>query len=308
VLVGVVLALGAAVAFGVAALLQFVAAREQGAAGAVDPRLLLAMLRRPSFLAALALNLLGFGLHFTALRLLPLFLAQTIIGSSVAVTALLSARLLGALLARAEYAAVAAVCLGLALLGVASGHSGTATTSAGQRAWLLALTAALLAAGAAAGRARGTGGALLLGLLAGLGFAVVAISARLLPTFVPPAVLADPGFYALLCAGAVAFLLYTAALQRGAAVTGTAAMVLTQTAGPALVGVVALGDSVRPGWAPVAAVGLLLAAGGAVLLARFDPQAASAEQPGAGGAAAPGAAPTQAESTRAARRRVGRTG
>ena len=271
-LLGFVLALGAAVAFGVAALLQALAARREQVTDAVDPRLLLRMLRRPAFLGALALNLGGFALHFTALRLLPLFVAQTVIGASVAVTALLSARVLGAALNRQEYAAVAAVCAGLALLGVAGGDSGEVTTTTGERAWLLAVTAAIVGVGALAGRVQGTRGALLLGFVAGLGFAVVAISARVLPTFAPPDVLGDPATYALLAAGTVAFLLYSAALQRGSAITSTAAMVLLQTAGPSLVGVLLLGDSVRSGWAPVAGLGIVLAGVGAITLARFDPQ------------------------------------
>src|SRR4051794_29250571 len=132
---GFALALGAAVAFGVAALLQAIAARREEPADAVDPRLLLRMLRHPAFLAALALNLGGFALHFTALRVLPLFLAQSIIGSSVAVTALLSARVLGAPLNRQEYASVGAVCLGLVLLagGGGGGGGGGGTPGGGAR-------------------------------------------------------------------------------------------------------------------------------------------------------------------------------
>ncbi|NHC15216.1 DMT family protein [Motilibacter deserti] len=278
-LLGFLTALGAAVAFGVAALLQAVAARREQVTEAVDPRLLLRMLRHPAFLAALALNLGGFALHFTALRLLPLFLAQAVIGSSVAVTALLSARVLKAPLNRPEYLAVGAVCAGLALLALAGGEEGEVTTSTGERAWLLAVTAAIVVAGALAGRVAGTRGAMLLGLVSGTGFAVVAISGRVLPTYAPPDVLRDPAAYALLAGGTVAFLLYSAALQRGSAITATASMVLCQTAGPALVGVLLLGDSVRAGWAPVSVLGLALAATGAVLLARFDPQALAASAP-----------------------------
>ncbi|NHC44387.1 hypothetical protein [Motilibacter aurantiacus] len=273
---GFLTALTAAVAFGVAALLQAMAARREQVTDAVDPRLLLRMLRHPEFVAALALNLAGFGLHFAALRLMPLFLAQAVIGSSVAVTALLSARLLKAPLNRQEYAAVAAVCAGLALLALGGGEEGEVTTSAAERAWLLAVVAGIVLAGALAGRASGTRGALLLGLVSGMGFAVVAVSGRVLPTFLPPDVLSDPATYSLLAGGTVAFLLYSAAMQRGSAITATGAMVLCQTAGPSLVGMALLGDAVRDGWLPVSLLGVVLAATGAVLLARFDPQALAA--------------------------------
>ncbi|RKS68554.1 hypothetical protein CLV35_3682 [Motilibacter peucedani] len=281
-LLGLLAAVAAAVAFGVAALLQALSVRTEAATSVVDPRLLLRLLRHPAFAGALALNLVGFGLHFSALRTLPLFLAQTIIGSSVAVTALLAARVLGTALTFADRVAVVAVVTGLALIGGAAGDSGEVSSTVGQRAWLLAVTAGIVLAGAAAGRAPGRAEPLLLGFVAGCGFAVVAISARLLPSFAPSVVVRDPAAYALLLAGATAFLLYSAALQRGSAVTGTAAMVLSQTAGPALVGVLALGDEVRSGWAPVAVLGIALAGLGAVALARFDPQALAGQQPAPG--------------------------
>jgi hypothetical protein len=49
----------------------------------------------------------------------------------------------------------------------------------------------------------------------------------------------------------------------------TAAVVLAETAPPALVGIVFLGDHTRPGLAPVAWVAFVLAVTSAVLLARF---------------------------------------
>jgi len=267
---GVAQALLAAAAFGVAALLQAVAARRSGGGGALDVRLLLHMLRDRAFLVALALNLLGFALHFSALRMMPTFLVQSMISSSVVVTALLSARFLSVPLARADYAAVACVALGLVLCSAAAGDSHTASTSLAWRAGLVAATAAIVVAGLLAGRLRGGAATLVLGSVAGLGFAVVAISARVLPSFAPSTLLTDPATLALLVSGAVAFMLYTAAFQRGSAVVATAAVVLFQTAAPSLVGLLFLGDEVREGRVPLLATGLLLAFGGAVALARFD--------------------------------------
>jgi hypothetical protein len=50
----------------------------------------------------------------------------------------------------------------------------------------------------------------------------------------------------------------------------TSALVLTQTAAPALVGVVLLGDRVRPGWVPLAVLGMALSLAGTAVLARFE--------------------------------------
>jgi drug/metabolite transporter (DMT)-like permease len=272
VLVGLVAALGAAVAFGVAALLQAVAARQEAPVRGVDPRLLLRMLRRPAFVGALALNLAGFGLHVAALRTLPLFLAQATIASSVAVTALLSARVLRVRLTRSDLAAVLGVCAGLALLAGTASDTGTVQPDVGVRAALLVAVVLVAAAGSLAERSQGPAGAPLLGLVSGLGFAVVAVSARVLPGLDPATVLRDPATYALLASGAVAFLLYATALQRASVLAVTSTMVLGQTVAPAVVGVVALGDELRPGAAPLAVVGLALAVAGTAALARYDPQ------------------------------------
>lgn len=268
----------AAVAFGVAALLQAVAARRAGGGGALDLRLLLRMLRDPAFLGAIALNLVGFGLHFSALRSLPLFLAQSIISSSVVVTALLSSRVLKVPLHRAERGAVAAVVAGLVLVATAAGETGSDATSMAWRVGLLVTMAGVVLAGLAAGRVHGALGALVLGAVAGLGFALVSISARVLPSFAPATLVGDPATYALVVSGVTASMLYSAAFQRGSALSATAAMVIGQTALPSLVGVLLLGDTVRDGFLPVLLLGVVGAAGGAMALARFDPASLGTER------------------------------
>jgi hypothetical protein len=67
----------------------------------------------------------------------------------------------------------------------------------------------------------------------------------------------------------VAFLVYSAAMQRGSVTTATAAMVVTQTVVPAAAGLL-LGDRVRPGSVPLALLGFALALAGALGLGRFE--------------------------------------
>ena len=265
----ILLALGAMTCFGLAAVLQAVATGRTERRPGLDPRLLLQLARQPVFLASLALNGLGFALHITALQSLPLFLVQAIIAGSVAVTAVLSVRVTGASLARAQWFAVALVVLGLTMLGP-SATTGQAAPG-GPRAALLLLAALGLVVLAAwfAARVRAAAGAVLLGLLAGTGFGVVAVSARLLPPY-GAALLGSPLAYVLPLAGATAFLLYSAAMQRGSVTTTTAALVITQTGVPALVGVLLLGDRVREGFLTLAVAGFVLALGGAVGLGRYE--------------------------------------
>ena len=261
-------ALGAMTAFGIAAVLQAVATARADDVGVLDPRLLLRLAREPLFVVALGLNLLGFGLHVAALQELPLFLVQAVIAGSVAVTALLSIRVFGRRLTRGEWGGVALVVVALALL--ASSATDEHSAAGSRRAVLLLGLAVVLIAGLAAAVRRVTGptGAVLLGLLAGCGFGVVAICARLLPDL-GPQLLTAPVAYVLVLAGTVAFLVYSGAMQRGSATTATAAMVVTQTVVPAVAGLL-LGDRVRPGSAPFAVAGFVLALLGAVGLGRYE--------------------------------------
>jgi drug/metabolite transporter (DMT)-like permease len=279
VLVGLAAAFCCCPGFGVAAILQAIAARSEGRGGSVDPALLVRMLRHPVFVVALVLNLAGFLLHFEALRSLPLFLAQTIISSSVAVTAVLSARVLKSPLTWHEYAAVAAVCLGLALASSAAGTPRRQRPAPGGRSLLLVAAATVALAGLLAGRADGARGAFLLGLVAGLGFAVVAIAARVLPSLSPGALIREPAAYALVISGVVAFMIYSAAMQRGIGGHRLGRDGPRPDRRPVAGRHRAARRLVRMGWAPVAVLGVVLAATGVIRLSHFETSPVGALSP-----------------------------
>jgi drug/metabolite transporter (DMT)-like permease len=268
VLLALVCALGATALFGVAAVLQALATSRATDVAVLDPRLLLRLARQPVFLAALTLNGLGFLLHVAALQTLPLFLVQAVIAGSVAVTAVLSVRVLRARLSRLQWGAVALVVLGLALLAPSAAADEDLPGGSGRAAALLAVVVVLLLTAVAVRRVPGPTGTVLLGLLAGAGFGVVAVCARLLPDL-GPALLTAPVAYVLVLAGTSAYLVYSAAMQRGSVTTATAAMVVTQTVLPAVAGLL-LGDGVRQGYVPIAVIGFVLALGGALGLARYE--------------------------------------
>lgn len=269
-LLGLIAALGAALAFGIAAVLQAISARRVATSAGLDPLLLLRLLREWHFLVAVALNLGGFLLHMVALRSLPLFLVQVAISSSVAVTAVLAARVVDARMRGVHWGAVVLVCLGLALLAGGAGEVGTMPEDSSLQVGVLVALPVLMVVGSVASRFPGAVGSTMLGLVAGAGFGVVAVAARILESLRPSALLTDVTAYALAAAGVLAFLLYSLALQRGSATTAAAAVVVTQTVVPAVVGLVLLGDSVRSGWWPPAVLGLLLALVGAAVLTWFD--------------------------------------
>ncbi|MFE0329129.1 hypothetical protein ACFW08_20555 [Streptomyces sp. NPDC058960] len=264
-----VCALGAAVCFGTATVFQAVAARAAGGGGGGDAALLLRAVRQWRYLAGLGLDGLGFLFQIAALRSIPIYAVGAALASSLAVTAVVAARLLRVRLTGSEWAAVAVVCAGLAMLGLASGAEGDRGGSAGLRYAMLAAAVCVLLLGLAGGRLPGRGRSLVLGLGAGFGFGVVEVAVRLIDSLAPWELLANPATYALVVGGGAAFVLLTTALERGSVTVATAGMVVGETVGPAAVGVVWLGDRTREGLSWLAVLGFAVAVAGALALARF---------------------------------------
>lgn len=272
-LIGFVLALGCSVCYGAASVLQAVAARsvEAGGTSGVDAALLWRAIRQWRYVAGIALDGLGFVLQVLALRLVPIYVVAAALAASIAVTALVSVWVLSARLSRAEWAAVGVVCVSLAALAAAAGPGHFRHGPAGLGWALIGVVAALFLGGAAAGWLRDRERALALGLAAGTGFGVVEIGVRLVDEIDPTkaAFYANPALYAAAGGGLAGFLLFTSALQRGSVTTTVAAMVVGETIAPALVGVVWLGDTARPGWGWLVIVGFVVAVAATLLLARF---------------------------------------
>jgi drug/metabolite transporter (DMT)-like permease len=270
VVLGLGAALTAAVLYGIASILQAVGSRKVSSSSGLSPKTLVRLLRQPAFLAALGTTMFGFLFHLAAVRTLPLFLAQTGIAVSLVVTALLAVRLFGDQLTRVEWGAVGGVVVGLVLLSSSAGSAGTERASHWLTIGLFATLVAMVIGGLIASRSRGIVSTAVLGLLGGLGYAVVGISARILPDFSIGDLLSSPATYSLGLGGGLAFLLYSLALQRGAVTAATTPLIATQTVTPAVVGVLLLGDSVRSGWWPGAVLGFLITGVSAIVLVRFE--------------------------------------
>ncbi len=276
-LASLVAALVSAFCYGIAAVMQAIAVRAasrrtaaDGAAGTgVDPGLVVRMLRQGLFLGSIAIDLVGFIAQLVALRRLPLFAVQAIMASNLAVTAVFAAWLMKARLSAREWLAVAGVVVGVGLLGLSAGAQGAKTVGSAFQLALIVAVVLVGVAGLAAARLPNPARTPTLGAIAGLGYAVLAVSARILPGFTPQELIRDPATYTLIAAGIVSFVLYATALDGGSVTTATAAVILAETMPPAVVGVVFLGDTTRPGLAGVAGLGFALAVVCAVALARF---------------------------------------
>jgi drug/metabolite transporter (DMT)-like permease len=277
-------AIAAAVCFGVASVMQAVAARTTPVGAGVDPRLLVRLLRRVPFVLGTGLDILGFFAELAALRSLPLFVVQAAVAANLAVTAVVAVRVLHVRLSGAEWAAVAAVCVGLSMLGLSAGHENPAAVSLRFKLVLLGCVVVVGVGGAVAGRLRGRARSAVLGLAAGLGFGFVAIGSRVVRSLAPWDLLRDPAMYVVAAGGLVAFLFFTTALQRGSVTVTTGTVVVAETLVPALVGVLLLGDRTRHGYVGLAAAGFVLAVAGALILARFgEPPAEPTETPASRG-------------------------
>ncbi|MEX2980639.1 hypothetical protein [Streptomyces sp. C36] len=268
---GVVMAFCAAVCMGTATVLQAMGARTAQAGGtpATGLATLALTLRRWPFLAGIALDTLGFVAELVSLRSVPLFLVEAALASSLAVTAVVAAAVLGIRLRHAEWAAVGGVCCGLALLAVAAGHEGTGAGDARMRWVILGVTLALVVAGRVVARRVRRGRAAVLGGIAGVCFGLVAVAVRLLPDLGVQRLLTAPSAYAVAVAGLGGYLLLIEALSSGAVTAATAAMVIGETVWPAAYGVLWLGDSTRHGFRPLALAGFAVSIAGALVLARF---------------------------------------
>ncbi|MEO5743699.1 MAG: hypothetical protein ABIQ53_03785 [Terracoccus sp.] len=270
---GLVGALVAALAYGAATVLQAIGARRLTSlppgAGARS-RAVAAL----PYAAGLGLDGLGFIASVLALRTLPLFLVESAVASSVAVTAVLSVVVLHLHLRRVEIGALGAVALGLVALAAVADpgpavHPGNGFDVATLMA--AAVVAALLAAGALDhDRQRG---AVVLSLAAGLGFGGVGVSARLLEVPTPWWHLGfDALAWALVAHAALATVAYGLALARARVTTVAAITFVTETVVPAAVGLALLGDRVLAGRWPLAGLAFGLTLVGCIVLAsRSEP-------------------------------------
>ncbi len=266
---GLAAALVASLCYGVASVLQAVGARRVEKTEQIDARLLVRVFQSLPFLVGTALDAVGLCFNLFALRRLTLFTVQAVVNTNLAVTAVVSVLLLRVVLDKRDRAAVGAVVCGLVLLCLASGPEGTGRFTTEGRYILLGSAAGLAAAAMVIANRFKQAHPAVLGALSGFLFGLFGISVRAIPSLAPHHLIADPATYAAVISSVTGFLFFAAALQRGSVTAATAALVVGETAVPALVGLIALGDTTRHGFAPVGVIGFLLAVGGALALSRY---------------------------------------
>ncbi len=262
-ILGLGCAFGAAMAYGIASILESAGIRRQP--GGRAPSLVL----RPVYYVGLGLDGVGFVAVVIALQTLPLFLVQAIVAASVAVTAVIAA-IRGTRIGRGGWIALLLTGVGLVLLGMSAAAEDASPLSSTWRWILLILVAPVASILLIATKPASTSKTVTYAVGAGLGFSIVAIASRGLK-FPDPfwRIVLDPAIWAVLTAGGVAICLLTLALEVGSVTAVSAITFSVDTVIPAVIGLAVLGDSVRSGFWPVAAAGFTLAVVGSIVLARF---------------------------------------
>jgi hypothetical protein len=258
VLTGLLFALGAMVLNSVAGLLQSAATRRVS-----EHR---SLITQPRYIGGLAVDGLGWVFTVVALRQLPVFAVQAVLGGSIALTAILARMFYGSALRTVDRIAIVACVLGLVLVAGSAGAGPPPAVSATTDAVLS--TAAVGLAVAAVWLWR-RGRAWPLAVVAGLAFGATSLAVRAVHVQAGGVVelLTQAGPYLVVGFCAVGISSYSRALTLGSLAQVTAVFLVTEVIVPGLVGIALLGDSVRAGWWGPMAVGLLLAVGGVAVLA-----------------------------------------
>jgi drug/metabolite transporter (DMT)-like permease len=248
-MLAVVLALGAAVAYAGASVLQHREAEADLAHHDGGVRLVLRLARKPLWLAGLASDGVGYGLQAAALGLGSLLIVQPVITAGILFALPVSAWWAGRHLTRGDFAwaCTLAVALTVFLLFVGSG-GGKDEASAG--AWLICAAIAgptLVVCFVAAIRSTGTRRAVLFAFATGVIFGLTAALTK--STVV---LLSDHGIgalthwepYALLVMGGLGFVLNQRAFQAGSLTASLPTLTVVEPIVAAVVGIAMLDETV----------------------------------------------------------------
>jgi drug/metabolite transporter (DMT)-like permease len=229
------------------------------------------LVAQPRYLGGVVVDGLGWACTVVALRYLPVFAVQAVLGGTIALTALAARRLFGSVLRPVDRASIAACVLGLVLVAASAGADRPSAVSV--TAYVVLSVAAVGLAVAAVLLWRGDR-AWPLAVVAGLGFGGTSLAVRAVADPDGMAgLLSQPAPYLVVVFWVVGMATYSRALVLGAVSRVTAVFLVTEVLVPGLVGIALLGDTVRPGWWVPLLVGLMLAVTGVVVLAHSPVQA-----------------------------------
>jgi hypothetical protein len=262
------------VAYGVANLLQSVAAARTDLHQGFHPKLLLRLGRHKSYLYGIGCQMVGFTLAFLARRDLPLFLVQSAVAAGLGVTTILGMVVLKWRLPRAEIALLFTLSVGIAALVIAARPSPSRHLGPNGVIGLVVVLGVIAVLGFFTVRLHGARGSVCLGSLAGVAFGAAAVASRPLASAQSwDEFFGNPLLYLVLAHSIVGQLLLGLAMQRGSTTAAVAAMDAASAVPAAVVGLVLLGDGVQPGRGWLVVLGFCLTLAGVIGLSFYaEPQ------------------------------------
>ena len=228
---------------------------------------------QPRYLAGLVIDGLAWGCTVVALRNLPVFAVQAILGGSIALTALAVRWIWGNRLHLSDRLAIGACVVGLVLV---AGSAGSGRPEGAGTAADIVLAIAMFVLAGVAIALHNTRLAWPLALVAGLGFGGTSLAVRSVRVqeggFDPVDLLSQPATYLLVGFWLIGLITFSKALSRGNLAGVTATFTVTEVLVPGLVAIGLLGDRIRDGWEAAFVIGLVLATTGVVVLAMSSAQ------------------------------------
>lgn len=276
-------------AYGVANLLQSIAAARTTVHHTFDPALLLRLAVHRTYLVGLGCQMLGFVLAFLARRDLPLFLVQASVAAGLGVTAVLGVLVLKWRLPKAEVVLLVLLFAGVTALVIAARPAHARPLGMAGLIGLAIALGVIAVLGFFAAPLRGAPGSVTLGSLAGMAFSAAAVAARPLASAHSfEAFVGNPLLYLLLAHSIVGQLLLGLAMQRGSTTAAVAAMDAAGAVPAAIVGLLLLNDKIWPGREWLAGVGFAITLLAVIGLTRYaEPQHHHAVKPGRHAASVP---------------------
>jgi drug/metabolite transporter (DMT)-like permease len=277
----VVCALGSAVLYALASVLQHRGAMAQPDDQSLKVGLLVRLARQPAWLTGLACDVGGYVLQFVALGHGPIIVVQTLLVCGLLFALPIGAAWSGRRLDRKDWIGAFLVCAGLAcFLGVADPAAGRDDASTGSWVVLLVTVAVLALALTAASlgpdaRRRAVLLAGATGVVYGAAAALTKTSAHLLGHGLVPLV-TNWQPYALVVFGAAGMLLSQSAFQAGVLDFSLPTMTVADPIASIAIGAVVLREAISssPAAITIEVVSLLAMSGGVWLLARFEAELA----------------------------------